>query len=158
MHFKGSAGPRAAPTESLYYICYFRYDSKGILCKTWPKSTVTLMRRVIVIELVLLYCSVHWCTVHTRSVMLGCQPFFYDFGCQPLLYTCLLVYCAIHWCTNYARSVMFNCQPWSVYWWTVHAGSIILHACVMSVPVQPLFSKSIKKMNFNFVTGQGQKL
>ena len=36
------------------------------------------------------YCSVHWCTVHTRSVMLGCQPFFYDFGCQPLLCTCLL--------------------------------------------------------------------
>ena len=22
--------------------------------------------------------------------MLGCQPFFYDFGCQPLLCTCLL--------------------------------------------------------------------
>ena len=52
MHFKGSAGPRAAPAESLYYICYFRYDSKGILCKTWPKGTFTLMRRVIVIELV----------------------------------------------------------------------------------------------------------
>ena len=52
MHFKGSAGPRAAPAESLYCICYFRYDSKGILCKTWPKSTVTLKRPINVSELV----------------------------------------------------------------------------------------------------------
>ena len=112
-------------------------------------------------------CTVYCCTVLCTGVLyilgLSCLAVNLSFmilvvNLYYVLVYCVLVYCAIHWCTNYARSVMFNCQPWSVYWWTVHAGSIILHACVMSVPVQPLFSKSIKKMNFNFVTGQGQKL
>ena len=60
-------------------------------------SIINLYLMILVVNLcfvlvycILLYCSVHWCTVHTRSVMLGCQPFFYDFGCQPLLCTCLL--------------------------------------------------------------------
>ena len=132
------------------------------------------------------------------------QPLSFDFGCQPLLCTCVLctvysctvlctgvlyilglsclavnlsfmilvvklyyvlVYCVLVYCAIIGVLIMLGlsslavtCQPWSINWCTVHAGSIILHACVMSVPVQPLFSKSIKKMNFKSDTGQGQKL
>ena len=109
------------------------------------------------------YCCIVLCTSVQYILGLSCLAVNLSFmilvvNLYYVLVYCVLVYCAIYWCTNYARSVKFSCQPWSINWCTVHAGSIILHACVMSVPVQPLFSKSIKKMNFNFVTGQGQKL
>ena len=74
---------------------------------------------------------------------IGFQPLFCESGCQPVHCTsALLLYQAVKIFINfYCQTLSFNsgCQPLYctcslVYWCTVHAKSVMNHACVMFCP------------------------
>ena len=76
---------------------------------------------------------------------IGYQPLFYEFGCQLANCTSALLYCDVKLFLNFCCQILsyyFDCQPLHctcslLYLCTVHAMSVMNHACVMFCPCLP---------------------